>query len=275
MLGVTYEHNFPNIQSDGIIGVAPKVPYGEYAESFVTQLFNAGVIAKNAFGVDYRASDSTSKVILGGYDTTIIEDDSSFNFINLTDSYYWSVNYNKTTYGDQDIIFKQRTYAILDTGTSLAYWPEYIYTQLYEKISANRTCGITNRGYKAWVCETVDDFQNITLQFDDRIYYFPPSTYAELNQIANGSICEFNIESMDLFGRQDTALIGDSFIMNYYLYHDVENMRVGFYGDSTKVNLETPDDITTETFGTSFASWTNANQAILFIVLFAAVSSTL
>lgn len=148
MLGVNNQTGLLGTRSDGILGMAPAVPPGENAELFVTQLYEAGIIAKNAFGVDYRLRDSTSKIILGGYDTNIVKDESSFDFVKLAGIYYWALNYNKTTYGDQDIDFEEEVFAVLDTGTSLSYWPEYIFVQLFDAIVEGRTCGYTEAGFR-------------------------------------------------------------------------------------------------------------------------------
>lgn len=62
-----------------------------YADLLVTELFNAGIISANSFGVNFKHDDETSYIILGGYDTSIVTDSTLFEWVDLIDNDYWSV----------------------------------------------------------------------------------------------------------------------------------------------------------------------------------------
>lgn len=138
-------------RSDGILGMAPRVSSGDNAQLFVENLAKNNIIPKNAFGVNYNGMDEDSTITLGGYDTSIVANDTLFSWVDLMDSFYWSVNVKETTYGVEPVDLKA-TRAILDTGTSLSYFTGSDWDTIYAKISEGRKCGFSSTsGFRA--CE--------------------------------------------------------------------------------------------------------------------------
>lgn len=58
-----------------------------------------------------------------------------------------------------------------------------------------------------------------------------PSKYIDFKDNASGNdLCEFWIGSINVNLGDSFVLMGDSFLREYYIYHDAANEKVGFYG---------------------------------------------
>lgn len=219
-------------QASGILGMAPAVSQGDNAELFVKQLYDKGVIPKNTFGVNYQFTGAESTIILGGYDRSIVANDTLFSWVDLANTFYWSVDLKETTYGGEDLNL-DATRAILDTGTSLTYFQNNDFNKIFSKIQDGRECGFASTtGFRACRCDSIDEFEDITFHLGGYIFFFPVDMY--VSKPANSELCELWIDSLQFlqdlnFGRT-SVLLGDSFIRNYYIYHDAENTRVGLFG---------------------------------------------
>jgi len=136
MLGVDADTGLSGTQADGILGMTPTA-YGN-SELFITKLFTNGVIGLNQFGVGYRYTSSTSKIVLGGYDSSVVTNSSLFTYVDLKDTTYWSLPLNAMTYGNESVGISASR-AILDTGTSLTYWSTDDWNIIYAKVTAGKT----------------------------------------------------------------------------------------------------------------------------------------
>ena len=119
------------------MGMAPSVSGGDNAVLFVKRLAEENIIPRHAFGVNYNTLERDSKITLGGYDNKIVANDTLFNWIELMDTFYWSVEHKQTTYGGVDLQLAARR-GILDTGTSLTYFSPSDWEKVWAKISAGR-----------------------------------------------------------------------------------------------------------------------------------------
>ena len=74
-------------------------------------------------------------------------------------------------------------------------------------------------------------FDPIYIQFNDWEYKISPDQYVHRSNTTHGvEICSALV--VHLSGVPDpTIILGAPFIRNYYIYHDMENKRVGVYGD--------------------------------------------
>ena len=54
--------------------------------------------------------------------------------------------------------------------------------------------------------------------------------YTVVTSSGGRTLCYFLVGSSNAFSTPTTVL-GDTFIRNYYVYHDMDEMRVGMYGD--------------------------------------------
>lgn len=164
-------------KADGILGMTPKVSSSRYEQLFVQRLYEEKLIASNMFGVNYRYTTGTSKIILGGFDETVVTNSSLFSYVKLKDTTYWSLNLVDMTYGS-DTIGITATRAILDTGTSLTYWATADFNTVYSKITSGKTCGYSSAsGFRACQCTSDTDFKDISFHLGDYRYYFPASSW--------------------------------------------------------------------------------------------------
>jgi hypothetical protein len=228
------------LQADGIMGMAPRVSSGDNAQLFVQNLYENGLIAKNGFGVDYNKEGTDSIITLGGYDTSKVANDTLFSWIDLSDTFYWRVILKGTTYGTKQLDISADR-AILDTGTSLTYFPSSDFAKVWAEISSGRNWGYSSTtGFRAWEWDSEDDFEDITLHLDGYIFYFSKKAYITVDSGVLQNICEFWIDELDFNVGRPSILLGDSFFRNYYIYHDAENTRLGMYGKAISGSMILP-----------------------------------
>jgi hypothetical protein len=56
-----------------------------------------------------------------------------------------------------------------------------------------------------------------------------PEKYISQTWNSNKKYCLFLVQGSNI--KKDTIILGDSFMTNYYVYHDVTNKKMGLYGD--------------------------------------------
>jgi hypothetical protein len=80
------------------------------------------------------------------------------------------------------------------------------------------------------LCSSYTDFNDIYITFEEYIYRIVPNQYIEEVESEGGKFCYFLVGKLGEYS-VPTAILGDVFIRNYYIYHDMEEKRVGLYGD--------------------------------------------
>ena len=65
--------------------------------------------------------------------------------------------------------------------------------------------------------------------FDNYEYKINPDHYVEQVNIDGHNFCYFLVGELKNTSLP-TAILGDAFIRNYYILHDLENKRIGIYG---------------------------------------------
>ena len=74
-------------------------------------------------------------------------------------------------------------------------------------------------------------FDPIYIQFNDWEYKISPDQYVHRSNTTHGvEICSALVVHLSRVP-DPTIILGAPFIRNYYIYHDMENKRVGVYGD--------------------------------------------
>jgi hypothetical protein len=233
VIGVTSASDITGLQADGILGMAPIDQTGGSSALLMNELVSAGIIGINKFGVDYRdyrETDRTSKITLGGFDTSIVANESLFTWINLKETIYWSLDLTGITYNGTSVALNAKR-GILDTGTSLTLFETADFNLVWGQITSGKTCGFSSRtGLRACICVSINDFKPIKMTFGSYETTMTLDSYIEF--VDNGGtddLCEFFIGDISVSLGAPFVLLGDSFLRNYYLYHDAVDMRVGFH----------------------------------------------
>lgn len=215
-----------SLASDGLVGLSQGS--SGYSELLVEELYLQGAIPVNAFGVGYKFTSSTSKIVLGGYDTSIVTDENDYIWIDLIDDFFWTIPIDGGYYGSIDLSLNAES-GILDTGTSLMIFesPDGDWDNLWDEISYGFTCGYSSSsGLRACYCSDVTDFDDISFTIGD--YIFTVTTDSYIEEESTG-ICAFYIDGVDYTFSPSGILMGDTFLRNFYIYHDADNSQVGFY----------------------------------------------
>jgi hypothetical protein len=229
VLGVTSATDVSNLQADGIMGMAPTDQTRGTSALFMESLVSAGIISENKFGVDYRDTTNISKITLGGFDTSVVANESLFTWVNLRETFYWDISLTEVKYNDTSINLNARR-GILDTGASLTLFETADFNIIWAEITRGKECGFSSAtGLRACICTSINDFKPINLTFGS--YQTSMALNSFINFVDNGGtrdLCEFYIGDISVSLGAPFVLLGDSFLRNYYIYHDAVNQRVGF-----------------------------------------------
>ena len=228
MLEVT-SANLPGLQNsnwDGILGLLPSAISG--SKLFVSELYKAGVISRDAFGVSYTDTSQGSQITFGAFDTDKVKEEDDFTFIDLHDNMHWSAELVHSKYGAFGMLPDDAKYAILDSGTSLMLIPPTMFDALKGFISKGRKCGHLGV-YFGCYCDSKYDFDPLFFRLANYEYRVSPETYVVETWTNRRRFCYFLIQGSNI--KKNAAILGDSFLRNYYVYHDVTNRRMGLYGD--------------------------------------------
>ncbi|CAI2365445.1 unnamed protein product [Moneuplotes crassus] len=180
LLGVDTANSIgQNLVADGILGMGPAITGGRPGTLLVEELYKAGIIAKNAFGVDYRWLNGTSSILLGGYDTDLIKSNEDFDWISLRTNTHWTVKMSTVKYGGTELNMTS-TSAVLDTGTSMTIFPYPDFMNIWNEIKDGKDCGyLSGTTTFACYCDSVNDFKDITIKLGEHDTKMPGSAYAE------------------------------------------------------------------------------------------------
>jgi hypothetical protein len=136
MLEVTTA-SMPNIDYskwDGILGLLPSAISG--SKLFVTEMYDAGILAENAFGIYYTDTRGDSQITFGGYDTSKVKNYDDFAFIDLYSGNHWSAALHDARYGTKNIGWAKS--AILDSGTSLILLTKSMFDEFKALVNVGR-----------------------------------------------------------------------------------------------------------------------------------------
>ena len=228
MLEVT-QASLPGLEGsnwDGILGLLPTSISG--SDLFVTELYKAGLIKRDAFGVHYTDTASGSEITFGGFDTSIVEEEDDFTFVDLHDGMHWSGDLKRIKYGAFGELPDKAKVAILDSGTSLILVPQEIFDGFTALVSDGRKCGQLGVYYGCY-CDSKYDFDPLYFWFGNYEYKASPEHYIVETWTNRQRFCYFLIQGSSI--KKNSIILGDAFLRNYYVYHDVENERMGLYGD--------------------------------------------
>ncbi len=162
---VNKDKDLEGTAADGILGMA----FSELSEGhspLVYNMFSSGSIETASFAVyignnDYgrKSEEIESTVTFGGHELSKYSSESSFNYVNLRPTGYWSIDVESIKV-DGSVIASQAL-AILDTGTSLLIAPQADVKSIHHKISNNVKSCSTEGGLLVCSCSSFDGFPTI------------------------------------------------------------------------------------------------------------------
>ena len=141
MLEVTAA-NLPGLDNsnwDGILGLLPSSISG--SNLFVTELFKAGILSEDSFGVRYTDTSEGSEITFGGFDRDIVDKIDDFTFVELYDNMHWSAKLGHSKYESLGNLPDVAKSVILDSGTSLILMPNEMFEGLKKLVSLGKKCG--------------------------------------------------------------------------------------------------------------------------------------
>ncbi|TNV79572.1 hypothetical protein FGO68_gene16302 [Halteria grandinella] len=214
-------------KDDGLIGLT-RYNDNEY-NIIVDQLYQQGKISSGIFSFYLAESAEQSTFQLGGYDSTYIKNSASLSYIPLSDStMFWDVNVQAFRVGLDDFNAKGQpmgwamqdvSTACLDTGTSLMYLPKRVFPKVIKALLKGLK-HLRSSGYYYGPCDT-SLYQSIYIMMGDTWFEIPPSVFVEASP--GYQYCFIEIGASE----DDTWLLGDTFLMNYYSVWDNDNNQVG------------------------------------------------
>lgn len=114
------------------------------SNSYVTQLFNAGLIEKNEFSFFLGFEQNESELVFGGFDASKVANASEIFYTPLivngkqNDSQRWSIGLKSFSVGSLTVPTKaNNNVAIVDSGTSLVAIRKDYYTQFINYLKKN------------------------------------------------------------------------------------------------------------------------------------------
>lgn len=251
----------------GVLGIgftaneAALVPYPNLVDQMVQQDF----IPTKAYSLylnDYQSS--TGSILFGGVDTEkfiggltvvpILPDAQTQNFTSFTVG-MTAVSFafpNGTTHnaslqgGSLD--------AVLDSGTTLSYFPDDIATPLFDALGAYTYSSLGSVGLTMVECGLANAGLELTFRFNDSVSIVVPADEVVIDAFdsVNGVIPpEIPLEDPCLFGIQnsgdslpsegarqiDFALLGDTFLRSAYVVYDLDNREIAL----AQANLNSTD----------------------------------
>lgn len=251
----------------GVLGIgftaneAAEVAYPNLVDQMVAQNF----IPTKAYSLylnDYQSS--TGSILFGGVDTEkfiggltvvpILPDAQTQNFTSFTVR-MTAVSFafpNGTTYNTS--LQGGSLDAVLDSGTTLSYFPDDIATPLFDAIGAYTYSSLGSVGLTMVECSLATSGLEMTFRFNDSVSIVVPADEIVIDAFGpvNGAIPpEIPLENPCLFGIQnsgdslpsevarqvDFALLGDTFLRSAYVVYDLDNNEIGL----AQANLNSTD----------------------------------
>jgi hypothetical protein len=182
----------------------------------------------------FKLTNETSWIDFGTLDSNIVKSSDSIHWEDLENTLYWTTKMQQMEYNHEKIsIGSKLNKAVIDTGTSLMHFDSTTYNSLLSSLKSSRPaadCGYSFAGYDTCFCDSVDDFKNITFHFGDWQLDVIPLQYIStgLQAVTLRKFCYFKISASSGSFYDYNALLGDSFIRNYYIVHDPDGERIGF-----------------------------------------------
>lgn len=221
-LAVTEGKDLDGQQSAGILGLGPGNLDG--SKSIVNLMHEEGIIDQAQFTFFIgKDGDQNSYIDFGHYKPA-----DEIEWMDVYEESYWSVAIedNFISQNETNIELENTKFAVLDTGTSFMYFEPNDAVKILKgvipeglEIKAEVTSGL----FAVENCKGYDEFHDFNITLGDHVAVIEPQAYIIFQE--KDKVCFFKIAAMNV----EFALLGDAFLMNTPVVHDLTHKKIGLY----------------------------------------------
>lgn len=222
-LAVTEGKDLEGQQSAGILGLGPGDLDG--SKSIVNLMHEADVIDQAQFTFYIgKEGDQNSYIDFGHYKAA-----DEIEWMDVHEESYWSVsiNDNFVSQNETNIALTQTNFAVLDTGTSFMYFPPDDAVAIIKGVipaGMEPKMDVTSGLLGVENCKGTSEFSDFNMTLGDHIATIEPEAYVIYQE--SNKVCFFKIAAMN---GVEFALLGDAFLMNTPVVHDLTHKKIGLY----------------------------------------------
>ncbi|KAL5703186.1 hypothetical protein ACHQM5_028310 [Ranunculus cassubicifolius] len=225
---------------DGLLG------FGQSNTSIISQLASSGKVKKMFAhcldGVNGGGIFAIGQVVQPKVNTTPL----------IPNMLHYNVNLTKIEVGNITLRLPTNVFGtgekkgtIIDSGTTLAYFPDVVYQPLVKKILSNLSDSKVYNVEGQFTCfsysESVDSgFPNVTLHFENSLRLLVHPHEYLFHYRDNIWCLGFQNSALQSKDTKDTTLLGDLVLSNKLVLYDLENQVVGWteYNCSSSIKLQ-------------------------------------
>jgi len=170
------------------------------------------------FSINYYSyvDSSQTYIYFGGYESSYASSDDDIVWFDLTGSGFWEIDGGKVYYGkDSNDSLGTLGNAIIDTGSSIAYIDYSIIDKIVE--ASGKDC-VINSGLYECSCTSADNFDDLYFGFGNE--NDDPYTKVQVNN--DNYILYESGTCFILLADGSETLLGDAFLRDIYIIHDVD-----------------------------------------------------
>ncbi|KAJ7647390.1 aspartic peptidase domain-containing protein [Roridomyces roridus] len=223
--GAVYEisDDFLGLPTDGLMGMAFSSVAQSGERTFFENLLYNNMLPARIFSVYLaRNQEDGSELCFGCFDTTKAL--GAVRWVKLLSKTYWSVPMNRISVNDTALIDVELI-AIIDTGTTLVYFPDDVASDFYSTIPGSKPAPQYGSEFYTYPCSAPLDIQ---FWFGGQSFDMSNLDFNLGMTALNSPDCVGGILSLDSDGfPPNLAIIGDEFLKSHYTTFDYDG-RVGF-----------------------------------------------
>jgi hypothetical protein len=241
MILIDYTKNFENFSADGIIGFGFR-NWSDNFPTFLDRLVSQGTLTQMNFSMylsdtsqENYTNDTTSELILGGYDVSYFYDvQSTFKYFALVATDSWSIGFNSLGFNEANISNSSVDQVLIDSGTSYIVLPDDMWVQLTNAIISFSPLCSTNTDVDGglYLSCTPDDYDSFVASLPDIVFVlgvgvelteFPLSATFYMRKMDHKSavLLIFSSQSGDF-------MLGAEFLRSYYSFFHHTDRKIGF-----------------------------------------------
>ncbi|KAE9608255.1 putative nepenthesin [Lupinus albus] len=227
---------------DGILG------FGKYSTSLISQLYSQGK-APRVFSQCLKGDNSGGGIVIFG---EVVEPNMSYTPL-IPNQIHYKINLESISINEHILNIDPKVFttsssngAIIDSGTTMAYFIEGVYNPIVEAITHTIPQSIVTTdsdGFHCYLITTsalsvMDIFPSISLNFaNNASLVLRPQDYLILIPALEGEKWCLVIQKT-----QDITLLGDIVLKDKFFVYDLARQRIGWtnYNCSLPVNVSTP-----------------------------------